>query len=292
MRGTAAGFLALVVFLVYRATLLPDFDLGDTASFQTMGGEPIITPRDGYPLYYALAQLIVLCFDNQAYAMNLLSALAGALACGVLLLVAVELCGSLLAALAAAVLFAASYTFWSQAVIAEVYTLHLLLIGLTLLLLLRWSRAPTTGRLAAFFAVYALAFGNHLSMILLLPAYTFFLLMAAPDGWRSMLSARVVLMAAVLAAAGLAQYAWNFSAIWHGEESLVDDPADVLVRCHEKRLARDDGARGAGGCWPVSGPGCTTSTCSNSSARSPWRSRQPVSFVWRPSTGGAQRCCF
>ena len=37
--------------------------------------------------------------------------------------------GSLLAAVAAALLFAGSYTFWSQAVIAEVYALHLLLVA-------------------------------------------------------------------------------------------------------------------------------------------------------------------
>jgi len=58
-------------------------------------------------------------------------------------------------------------------------------LALTLLLLLRWAKAPSTGRLFAFFAVYALGFGNHLSMILLLPGYTLFLLMAAPRGWRS-----------------------------------------------------------------------------------------------------------
>ena len=36
-------------------------------------------------------------------------------------------------------MFAGSYTFWSQSVIAEVYALHILLVALTLLLLLRWA---------------------------------------------------------------------------------------------------------------------------------------------------------
>ena len=49
-----------------------------------------------------------------------------------------------------------------------------------------------------FFAVYALGFGNHLSMILLAPAFTLFLLMAAPGGWRSMVTPRVSALAAVL----------------------------------------------------------------------------------------------
>ena len=60
-----------------------------------------------------------------------------------MVLVGVELGGSVMAAIAAALLFATSYTFWSQAVIAEVYALHLLFVALTLLLALQWARRPT-----------------------------------------------------------------------------------------------------------------------------------------------------
>jgi len=218
----AAILVAAIAFLLYRSTLLPDLELGDSASFQTMAGLPVITPRDGYPLYYALARVVVPWFDSPAHALNVLSAIEGALACGVIVLVAVELSGSILAALAAGLLFAGSYTFWSQAVIAEVYALHLLFVALTLLLLLRWARRPTDRRLVWFFAVYALGCGNHLSMILLAPAYALFLLTASPGGGRSILSVRVVSMAAVMAALGALQYAWNFSELW-----LQDPPPQV-----------------------------------------------------------------
>ena len=214
MRTTTAAAVALGAFLLYHATLLPGFDLGDTASFQTMGGLTKITPRDAYPLYYALALPVVPFFSNQAYAMNLISAIEGAFACGLMVLVAFELSGSLLAAAGAAILFAGSYTFWSQAIIAEVYALHLLLVAASLLLLLRWSDKPGFPRLCAFLAIYALAFGNHLSTILLFPAFTVFLLASAPDGWRSLFSRRVVVAAAGFALAGALQYAWNFSSMW------------------------------------------------------------------------------
>jgi hypothetical protein len=213
----AALLVAAVAFILYRSTLLPDLELGDSASFQTMGGEGVITPRDGYPLYYALAGIVVPWFDSRAHAMNVLSAIEAAAACGLIVLVAVELSGSILAAVAAGLLFAGSYTFWSQAIIAEVYALHLLFVALTLLLLLRWARRPTDRRLAGFFAVYALGCGNHLSMILLAPAYTLFLLTASPGGWRSIVSIRVVSMAVVLAALGALQYAWNFSELWRAD---------------------------------------------------------------------------
>ena len=207
--------MALVAFAVYRATLLPGFDFGDTGSLQTTAGSTLITPRVGYPLYFAISNTwLRFLGGDPARALNLVSAVEAALACGLTVLLAVELSGSIAAATAVALLFAASYTFWSQAIIAEVYALHIGLVALTLLLLLRWANRPTMARLALFFAVYALGFGNHLSMVLLAPGYTLFLLLAAPAGWRSMFAPRVVLLAAGCAAAGAMQYAWNVRALW------------------------------------------------------------------------------
>ena len=83
------------------------------------------------------------------------------------------LSGSIAAGLFAGLLFGSSYTFWSQAIIAEVYALHLVMLSASLLALAWWGRAPASlGRLALFFAIYALGFGNHLMMILLAPAAT------------------------------------------------------------------------------------------------------------------------
>jgi transmembrane protein TMEM260 (protein O-mannosyltransferase) len=225
-RLLAAGLVALIAFLVYRATLLPGFDFGDTGSFQTTVGESQITPRDAYPLYFAVgAAFVRLSHIEPARALNLLSAVEGAIAAGLVVLVASELSGSLLAGVAAAALFAASYTFWSQAVIAEVYALHAVFVAMTLWLLLRWSIRPTPARLAVFFGAYALGFGNHLSMVLLLPGFTLFLLIAAPHGWRSMLSPRIVALAAACACAGALQYAWNVRGLWfapHPPDSIAD----------------------------------------------------------------------
>src|SRR4029077_11281526 len=225
-----AVLVSVLAFVLYRATMLPGFDFGDTGSFQATVGSPFITPRDGYPLYFAIGQLFLwITRAAPAHALNLASVVAAAIACGLIVLAAAELSGSIAAAAGAALLFAASYTFWSQAVIAEVYALHIALVALTLLLLLRWANAPGSGRLFAFFAVYALAFGNHLSMILLLPGYTLFLLMAAPGGWRSMVTPRIVAMATVCAALGALQYGWNLRTLW-----LLPDPphgaADALQR--------------------------------------------------------------
>src|SRR5262245_36242517 len=55
----AALLTFLLAFLLYRSTLLPGLDFGDTPSFQVMAGEPVITPRDAYPLYFAIGGLVV-----------------------------------------------------------------------------------------------------------------------------------------------------------------------------------------------------------------------------------------
>src|SRR5262245_55410387 len=170
--------VAGAAFALYRSTLLPGLDFGDTASFQTVAGSPIVSARDGYPLYFAISGVLVRLIGGEpAHALNLVSAIEAAVACGLLTLAGAALSGSVLAAAGAALLFAGSYTFWSQAVIAEVYALHILFVALTLWLLLRWEARPSVRRLNLFFAVYALAFGNHLSMILLAPAYAAVLLL-------------------------------------------------------------------------------------------------------------------
>ena len=210
-----AALVAIAAFALYRTTMLAGFDFGDTGSFQATVGSAIITPRDGYPLYFAIGQLFLWATRAEpAFALNLASATIAALAAGLLVPVAARLSGSSGAAVGAALLFAASYTFWSQAVIAEVYALHIALVALTLLLLLRWAEQPTHARLTLFFAVYAVAFGNHLSMILLAPAFTLFLVLEAPGGWRSLLTPRVVATATVCALIGASQYLWNLRALW------------------------------------------------------------------------------
>jgi Protein O-mannosyl-transferase TMEM260-like len=235
MRGTGhrsacCAAVAVAAFALYHATLLPGFDFGDTGSFQTAVSTSLITPRDGYPLYFALGKLALwLTRVEPARALNLASALEASIACGLLTLAAAELSGVPAAGAGAALLFATSYTFWSQSVIAEVYALHIAFLAGTTLLLLRWSSRPTTGRLAAFFAVYALGFGNHLSMILLLPGFTIFLLLSAPRGWRSMFAPPIVALALACAVAGALQYGWNMHTMW-----MMPNPPNGFVEALQR----------------------------------------------------------
>lgn len=211
----AACVVGTIAFSVYGRTLLPGVDLGDTGGFQAAVLWPETSARQAYPLYYSLARPFVLAVspDNPARGLNLFSALAGGLAAGLLTCFAALLTRSAAAGAAAGLLLAFSHTFWTQSVIAEVYTLHIALIACCLIALYAYSQQPTRRRLAAFFAVYALSFGNHLSMLLLLLPFALFLLLAHPRP-RDLLRPATIGLAIGIACAGALLYAPNVLFVW------------------------------------------------------------------------------
>jgi hypothetical protein len=215
-RIAAACVVATFAFWAYTQTLLPGVDLGDTGGFQAAVLWPDISARQAYPLYYGLARPFVRAVSaaNPARGLNLLSAVFGAAAVGLLTFLCAAITESLAAGIAAGLLLAFSYTFWSQAIIAEVYTLHLTLVLACCLSLVAYAKRPSRARLAIFFAICAVAFGNHLSMILLLVPFTVFLLQVTPQP-RTLLTPAPITMALAIAAAGALQYWPNLTSAWH-----------------------------------------------------------------------------
>ena len=214
-RITAAAIVATLAFWAYTRTLLPGVDLGDTGGFQAAVLWPEVSARQAYPLYYALARPLVAAAgpDNPARALNLMSAIWAAVAVGLLVGLCASVTRSIAAGALAGLLLAFSYTFWAQAVIAEVYSLHLALVALCLLLLYAYAARPTTGRLLVAAGAYAVSFGNHLGMILLLVPFAVLVLLTTPEP-RVLLRLSVIGTAALLAVLGALQYTPNFLAVW------------------------------------------------------------------------------
>ena len=221
-RIALALLIATLAFWAYTQTLLPGVDLGDTGGFQAAVLSPDVSARQAYPLYYGLARPFVRAVSaaNPARGLNLFSAIFGAAAVGLLVFLCAAITESLAAGIASGLLLAFSYTFWSQAIIAEVYTLHLTLVLTCCLALYAYALRPSRVRLGIFFAIYAVAFGNHLSMILLLVPFTVFLLQVTPEA-RSLFRPATIALAVALAAAGALQYWPNFTSTWH----VPDGPA-------------------------------------------------------------------
>ncbi len=219
-----AGLVFLLSLGLYVRTLAPSVvDIfSDTLEFQLVGPTLGIAHETGYPLYTLLSWLFarLLPLGDAAFRVNLLSAVCAALAVAFVYRAGQLLTGRRLAAVCGAVVFALSPVWWSQAVIAEVYALHGLLVAVILWLILHWEAGKQGSRgaeeqrskgairnpqsaicppnLSSLVAV-ALAFGfsltHHRLTLLLAPALAVFVLwtdpglLRQPRRWPKLLTA-------------------------------------------------------------------------------------------------------
>jgi hypothetical protein len=201
-----AGF----AFLLYLWTLAPTVlyyerpDLLDAAMLQAHTYVLGIMQPTGYPTYTMLAHLFTyLPFGDPAYRSNLASAVFGAAAVFLVFLAGLRLSGRISAAAVGALAFAVGNIFWSQAVIAEVYTLNALFVSLIVLVLLVWRDTREDCYLLASAFLMGLSLTHHVTSGLLLPTAALFVL--AVDR-RKLLEWRLVLKGAGLFVLGLTPY--------------------------------------------------------------------------------------
>lgn len=166
--------LAAILLSYYIRTLLPGIGYsGDAAKFSFAGYVLGTAHANGYPTYlivnYAFTHLLGI--GSIAYRANLLSAVFGAVAClfffRLLLLLEIKQWIAFTVALG----FGFTKTFWSQSIVAGVYTLNAVFVAATIYCFVRWHQSKT-GLLTAC-AVYAFSFGNSLTVITLLPAIVY-----------------------------------------------------------------------------------------------------------------------
>ncbi len=198
------AILFATTLLIYTKNLCPSLWLMDSAEFvfhSTVLGIPHPT---GYPLYIQLGKLLTLLPGiDSPLAVNFFSAMMASLTVAMLYLIIQLLEETRLASAAGALLFGFSFTFWSQAEIAEVYTLHTFFLTLITYLLLR-SR-DTDDRRIVFLLAFAvgLSFTHHMSTVLMLPALFIFLLKYRR---KDILSCRRLLPSLLFFATGLSIY--------------------------------------------------------------------------------------
>lgn len=191
-------------FALYLLTLAPTVYNLDSAELSVAAATGGITRSTGYPLYLLLGRAwSLLPFGDVGMRMNLFSAFCGAGTVLVVDRILSRLDVGGWATFGALGLLATSTFFWSLSLIAEVYTLHTLLMALLILLLLRWEDRPTPARLAAAALLFGLSLGHHAATVLLLPGVLWFVLAVAGLG---VLAPRNLLPALLAGALGLSVY--------------------------------------------------------------------------------------
>jgi hypothetical protein len=161
------AILVISLSVVYLPTLAPGLtwanhgaDGGDLIAAAATGG---VAHPGGYPTYLILARLFqFIPIGSLAFRTNLMSAVF-AVCAALLVYEIVNTAHNRIAALTAAYAFGLSPLFWSQAVITEVYTLHVLFIALFLLFIVKDAHHFLFG------LTFGLGLGNHITTFFLLP---------------------------------------------------------------------------------------------------------------------------
>jgi hypothetical protein len=180
-------FLSLIVFLIaiflFGRTLTPGLLPGDGGEFQTMAYLYGHTHPTGYPVYLTLARLFTfLPLGDLAFRVNLFSAVMAAVAVTGVYYVGRLLTSYRFVPAAAALALAVSPSFWSQSIIAEIYSTGAAFLVLILLTLLWWDRFESPRALWLAGMLGGLSLGVHLSVALVAPAVLVFLILQRKRG--------------------------------------------------------------------------------------------------------------
>ena len=207
----AAGIAFGLALAIYFFTLAPAITLEYSGQLVVAAHHLGVARPPGYPVWTLLAKGFIEFFPfaayqghpNPAWAVNLMSAVFGALACGLLALLVSRESRRLAPAsrpmpaaigvfsgIAAALLFALSPAMWSQAVIAETHALTAFYFLLLLALSLRWMAARDER--GVHLPAFLFGFGLSISPMLVLQAPI--LLLAAAFVSRQALARMAVAM--------------------------------------------------------------------------------------------------
>lgn len=202
--------VGVFALMLYLRTLAPGVlyyarpELMDAAMLQVHATTLGITHPTGYPTWVMLTHLFTyLPFEEPAFAVNLASALYGALAVAVVFVACHLLAGRTIPAAVGALAFGLGRTFWGAAIVPDVYTLNALFVAAIVTLLLVWRRSRRERYLLLASLLMGLSLTNHLTSGLLLPAGMLFVWLVD----RGKLSERRLMpRAAGLFALGLTPY--------------------------------------------------------------------------------------
>ena len=211
------GGIALLfacVLVLYAASTPRTVMLEDDGLFITIATFASVGHPPGYPLYILLGHLAsLLPLGSVAWRVHTLSGLMGALTCACIAYLVLRRTGNRPAAYLAGAALAVSEHFWSQAIIADVYTTNTAVVFLTLALVQEAAANRSTRLWIGAAAVYSLGLANHYPLLILSsPLFLAYAIGARKDFYRNV---PYLLPIALLPAAVL--YGWM---VWRSVQPL------------------------------------------------------------------------
>lgn len=219
----------ILTFIIYIKFLASSIFQGDPAELSIVAYILGIPHPNGYPIYTWIGHLFTLTpVGSVVYRVNLMSAFFGAVTTSLIYMIVLKIAklnnNSLykgnsiksikdffkldiniyrFIAVIAALSLAFSQTFWSQAEIAEVYTLNAFFVALMILILLKWNENQNIKLLYVFFLIYGLSIGAHASNLLFMPVFLIFI---ALTNYRVILSYKHSILFILFFTMGLLQF--------------------------------------------------------------------------------------
>jgi hypothetical protein len=251
------GLLLFLFFLLaYAVTSCPTvfwWDSGELiANIAVLG----IPHRPGFPIYILLGKFFsLLPFFNLAFKANLLSALFSASTLVVFYFAFLESLNlffpriaqrktqTIVSAWAFLLVLGFSYSFWIQAVRAEVYSLSILFFALLLFSSLRYLKTLHLKYICFFFFMFGLGLGNHhISLLSTVPALFFLLLgssvhrKSAFHNWSSVINPRRLPLLLLFFLLGLSVYLYlpirsssNPVLAWGNTQSVSGSASSIIA---------------------------------------------------------------
>ena|GEM_PF-668109 len=216
---TSAYIGTIIVFLlalgVYTITVRPQIGPSlDSIELHLATMTRGIVHPPGSPQYTALAWAAahILPGPDAAYRINLFDALCMALTVALINLLTFRLTRHNIISALAAMSLAIAPRMWYLGSVAELYALNSLYIAGVLYLLVTWYQTRHDVLYWGAVIVYAMSFGNHTSMILLLPAFLFGVLIANPHMLFRPINLALTALIVLIAASQYAQIPIRMSA--------------------------------------------------------------------------------
>ncbi|MCP4425823.1 MAG: DUF2723 domain-containing protein [Chloroflexi bacterium] len=197
-KGQVKNVILLLAALipVYFLTMPATVGRADTFEFQVVAPQLGIAHPTGYPLYLLLGKLFTLVpIGSVAWRLNAGTAVFALIALILLSQLGRHLFGQPIPALLGALALGLVPAFWSQAIEAEVYTLHALIITTALLLIQaasgKWQVTNSNSQFTIHYSIFfliGLGLTNHLTAVFLLPPAILTLLFAHRFRLKSLIS--------------------------------------------------------------------------------------------------------
>jgi len=199
----AAALAALCTALVYLRTCAPTVTGEDSGEFIAAAWCNGVPHPPGYPLWTLLAHVFThLPLGHEvAWKVNVLSLCFGCLTAYIVALITMRITGNRWAGAGAGLLVGFSRSFWSQAIIAEVYTMNAFFLALCLLWVIEWMRTGKVLYVYLWCASVSISCANHYPLtILAVPGMALSVLLAGKPllrGVRQYSAAGIILTSGI-----------------------------------------------------------------------------------------------